>query len=224
VGSIPNHDSNFSTRGCKKNLKNPPSGWVLVTYSDYRLQWRDYFKGVGSASISFESTLHKINYYYFEFVRNVGMFLWEHSLPLRFNQPDLISESSTSRRVCGMYECETAWPATKERWFYTCSTRSIKPSFPPCSEQLGSLKTPEATEHITGSCNPCSSLDPIKVLMTFLFFGDPGRDGPRPDLTRAYFWPPVNRRPTRLRPRYFPTDPKRFFLIRREKNWKIWHF
>jgi len=31
--------------------------------------------------------------------------------------------------------------------------------------------------------------------------------------------PAVNKRPTCLRP-----DPKRFFLTRRSKNWKIWHF
>jgi len=29
-----------------------------------------------------------------------------------------------------------------------------------------------------------------------------------PDLTRAYFWPTVNKRPTRLRPGYFPTRPE----------------
>jgi len=38
-----------------------------------------------------------------------------------------------------------------------------------------------------------------------------------PDPTRAYFWPAVKKRLTRL----WPT-PMRFFLIRRGKNWKIW--
>jgi len=43
-----------------------------------------------------------------------------------------------------------------------------------------------------------------------------------PDPTRAYFWPAVNKRPTRLRPGYFPIRPEDIFLIRKQKNWKIW--
>jgi len=38
-----------------------------------------------------------------------------------------------------------------------------------------------------------------------------------PDLTRAYFWPTVNKRPNRLWPRYFLTQPRRDFLTRKEK-------
>jgi len=34
------------------------------------------------------------------------------------------------------------------------------------------------------------------------------RDGPWPGLTRAYFWPAVNKTPTCLRPGYFPTWPE----------------
>jgi len=34
------------------------------------------------------------------------------------------------------------------------------------------------------------------------------RDGPWPDPTRAYFWPTVNKRLTRLRPGYFLTQPE----------------
>jgi len=33
-----------------------------------------------------------------------------------------------------------------------------------------------------------------------------------PDLIRAYFWPIVNKRPTRLRPRYFLTRPQEIFF------------
>jgi len=43
-------------------------------------------------------------------------------------------------------------------------------------------------------------------------------NGPWPDQTRSYFWPVVNKRPTHLWP-----NPKRFFFIQREKNWKIWY-
>jgi len=45
-----------------------------------------------------------------------------------------------------------------------------------------------------------------------------------PDPTGAYFWPKVNKRPTRLWPGYFLTRPEEIFLTPREKNWKIWHF
>jgi len=41
------------------------------------------------------------------------------------------------------------------------------------------------------------------------------RDGPWPHPTRAYFWPAVNKRPTRLRPGYFPsqrTQPEAIFF------------
>jgi len=37
------------------------------------------------------------------------------------------------------------------------------------------------------------------------------------DPTRAYLWPEVNKRPTRLRPGYFLTRPEEIFLTRREK-------
>jgi len=39
-----------------------------------------------------------------------------------------------------------------------------------------------------------------------------------PDLTQAYFWPAVNKRPTHNWPRIFWPSLKRFFLIRSEKN------
>jgi len=38
-----------------------------------------------------------------------------------------------------------------------------------------------------------------------------------PDPTRAYFWPAVNKRPTRLWPRYFLTQPEAIFFI-----WRKW--
>jgi len=38
-----------------------------------------------------------------------------------------------------------------------------------------------------------------------------------PDPTRAYFWPAVNKRLTRLWPEYFLTWPKEIFFTRREK-------
>jgi len=37
------------------------------------------------------------------------------------------------------------------------------------------------------------------------------RDGPWPSPTRAYFWPAVNKRLTRLRPGYFPTQSNFFW-------------
>jgi len=44
-----------------------------------------------------------------------------------------------------------------------------------------------------------------------------------PGPARAYFWLAVNKRPTHLWPIYFlRPNLKRFFLTRREKNWKIW--
>jgi len=49
-------------------------------------------------------------------------------------------------------------------------------------------------------------------------------DGPWSDLTRAYFWSPVNKRLTWLWPGYFLTQPKAIFLTRGEKNLKIWDF
>jgi len=38
-----------------------------------------------------------------------------------------------------------------------------------------------------------------------------------PDPTRAYFWPAVNKRPTRLRPRYFLTRPEEIFFDTKDK-------
>jgi len=43
-------------------------------------------------------------------------------------------------------------------------------------------------------------------------------DGPWPDLTQAYFWPAVNRRPTRLWPGYFLTRLEEIFFAQREKK------
>jgi len=51
-----------------------------------------------------------------------------------------------------------------------------------------------------------------------------GPDPTRPDPTRACFWPAVNKRPTRLWPRYFPTRPEAIFFDPKVKNWKIWRF
>jgi len=42
-----------------------------------------------------------------------------------------------------------------------------------------------------------------------------------PDLTWAYFWPAVNKRPTQLWRGYFLIQPKNIFLTRRAKNWEI---
>lgn len=75
----------------------------------------------------------------------------------------------TNRRIWMMYEWATAWPATKEKRFLPGkgvlhSTR--KPSFPPRSEHLGSLKTLEAAAHIFGSCDACRLLYSMKVFMT----------------------------------------------------------
>jgi len=44
------------------------------------------------------------------------------------------------------------------------------------------------------------------------------------DLTQAYFWPAVNKRPTRLWSGFFLTQADEIFFIRRAKNWKIWDF
>jgi len=41
-----------------------------------------------------------------------------------------------------------------------------------------------------------------------------------PDPTRAYFWPAVNKRPTRLWPRYFSTRPKEIFFDPKGKKLK----
>jgi len=41
------------------------------------------------------------------------------------------------------------------------------------------------------------------------------------DPTRAYFSPAVNKRLTRLWPRYFLIRPEEIFLTRRVKNWKF---
>jgi len=46
------------------------------------------------------------------------------------------------------------------------------------------------------------------------------RDGPWPDPTRAYFWPAVNKRPTRLLPEYFPTQPEEIFFDPKGKKLK----
>jgi len=45
-----------------------------------------------------------------------------------------------------------------------------------------------------------------------------------PNLTRAYFWPAVNKRPDRHWTGYFLNQPEEIFLSLREKNWKIWYF
>jgi len=42
-----------------------------------------------------------------------------------------------------------------------------------------------------------------------------------PDPTQAYFWPAVNKRPTRLRPGTFQPNPKRFFWPDRKKIQKF---
>jgi len=47
-----------------------------------------------------------------------------------------------------------------------------------------------------------------------------GPDPTRPDSTRAYFWPAVSKRPTRLRPGYFPTQPEEIFFDPKGKNLK----
>jgi len=65
-------------------------------------------------------------------------------------------------------------------------------------------------------------LTPLAILDTSLSKNSQkSRDGPWPDPTRAYFWPAVNKRPTRLRPGYFRPDPKQLFLTRRERIWKF---
>jgi len=46
------------------------------------------------------------------------------------------------------------------------------------------------------------------------------KDGPWPDPTRAYFWPTVNKRPTRLQPGYFPTQPEEIFIDPKGKKLK----
>jgi len=51
-------------------------------------------------------------------------------------------------------------------------------------------------------------------------FSHRSRDGPWPDPTRAYFWPAVNKRPTRLWPGYFPTRPEAIFFDPKEKKLK----
>jgi len=47
-----------------------------------------------------------------------------------------------------------------------------------------------------------------------------GLDPTRPDSTRAYFWPAVNKRPTRLWPGYFPTRPEAIFFDPKGKKLK----
>jgi len=42
--------------------------------------------------------------------------------------------------------------------------------------------------------------------------GDGTRDGPWADLTRAYFWPAENKKPTHLWTGYFSTQPEEIFL------------
>jgi len=46
------------------------------------------------------------------------------------------------------------------------------------------------------------------------------RNRPWPDPTRAYLWPAVNKRPTRLRPGYFPNRPEDIFFYPKGKNLK----
>jgi len=46
------------------------------------------------------------------------------------------------------------------------------------------------------------------------------RDGPWLDPTWAYFWPAVNKRPTRLWPGYFPTRPEAIFFDPKGKKLK----
>jgi len=42
--------------------------------------------------------------------------------------------------------------------------------------------------------------------------------------TRAYFWSAVNKRPTRLQPKYFPTQPEEIFFDTKGKKLKILTF
>jgi len=42
-----------------------------------------------------------------------------------------------------------------------------------------------------------------------------------PDPTQAYFWPTVNKGPTRPWPRYILTWPEAIFFYPKQKNWKI---
>jgi len=56
--------------------------------------------------------------------------------------------------------------------------------------------------------------------MSCLFILEMGPDPTRPDPTRAYFWPAVNKRPTRLRPGYFPTRPEEIFFDPKGKKLK----
>jgi len=45
-----------------------------------------------------------------------------------------------------------------------------------------------------------------------------------PDPIWVYFWPTVNKRPTRLWSGYFLTRPKSIFWLEWKKNWKILRF
>jgi len=45
-----------------------------------------------------------------------------------------------------------------------------------------------------------------------------------PDPTRAYFWPAVNKRPTRLWPGHFLTRREEIIFDPKRKKLKIWHF
>jgi len=61
------------------------------------------------------------------------------------------------------------------------------------------------------------NLKELKFYTYQIWLAENIRDGPWPDPTWAYFSPTENKRLTRLWPRYFWPDPKRFFLTRIKK-------
>jgi len=68
-------------------------------------------------------------------------------------------------------------------------------------------------------CYKSNSLKSQFILEVNFFSGwSKTRDGPWPDPTRAYFWPAVNKRPTRLQHGYLPTQPKAIFFAPKGKK------
>jgi len=77
----------------------------------------------------------------------------------------------------------------------------------------------EPAPYLDFSSHPCFAIIEQVADLTYwlTFHVDMG-----PDPTRAYFWPTVNKRPTRLRPRYFLTQLEEIFFY--SKGLKIEKF
>jgi len=101
----------------------------------------------------------------------------------------------TEKKFCFTKKCPDGWPNFN---FITFFPGSASPQF---SSSIINRMTGYVPFEIKRSITVWVSSDESSEVLRSVI-----RDGPWPDPTRAYFWPAVNKRPTRLRPGTFRLD------------------